>query len=55
MFFGYNILYDMNFRDITNCIISNDHLTDCMLKWKKYSTVFYVKGSESSDKVTISG
>ena len=37
----------MNFRDTTNYISSNDRLADCVLKWKKYSAVFYAKGSES--------
>ena len=52
-----NILY-MNFKNTTNCISCNDHHIDCTLKWKKYSTVFYAKGSESdksSYQVTISG
>ena len=31
----YFILYDMNFKDTTNCISSNDLLVDSMLKWKK--------------------
>ena len=60
MVFGiiYYILYDLSFNDTTNCISSNDHLVDCVLKWKKYSAVFYAKGSErykSSYKVTILG
>ena len=37
----------MSFKDTTNCISSNDRLVDCVLKWKKYSAVFYAKGSES--------
>ena len=57
-YFWYNILYDMNFKDITNCISSKDRLVDSVLKWKQYSAVFYAKGSESyksSYKVTILG
>ena len=56
--FGCNILYDMNFKDTTNYISSNDRLADCVLNWTKYSTVFYAKGSESyksSYKIIISG
>ena len=41
----YHILYDMNFKDTMNCINSNDRLIDSVLKWEKYSAVFYVKGS----------
>ena len=37
----------MNFKDTTNCISSNDRLIDCVLKWKKYSIVFYAKGSKT--------
>ena len=56
---GFGIIYyDMNFRETMNCISSNDRLADCLLKWKKYSAVFYAKGSESNKSgynVTISG
>ena len=52
------IYYDLNFKETTKCISSKDHLIECVLKWKKYSIVFYAKGSESYKnryKVTILG
>ena len=54
----YDISYDMNVKDTTKCISFNDRLVDCVSKLKKYSAVFYAKGSESYKsgyKVTILG
>ena len=46
------LINDMNFKDTMNCISSNDRLTDCVLKWKKYSDVFMRKEAKATKAVT---
>ena len=41
------ILYDINFNNTKNCISSNDHLADCVLKWSNMAPYFMRKETKA--------